>query len=91
MSDVTGREQRVPAQTIGASFGDALMAAIGTGLVSPETTWATDFDIVTPNPRHKARYDILYDLYLDLYPATTPVVHELASLQITDANPSPTP
>ena len=28
VSDVTGREQQVPEQTIGASYGDALMAAI---------------------------------------------------------------
>ena len=86
VSDVTGREQWIPAQTIGASYGDALMAAIGTGLVPPDTNWATDFDLVKPDPRRKGRYDALYDLYCDLYPATTPVVHELARLQIADAN-----
>ncbi len=86
VSDVTGREQLVPAQTIGASYGDALMAAIGTGLVPPETNWATDYEVVTPDPRHKARYDVLYDLYRDLYPATAPVIHELAAMQIADAD-----
>ena len=38
VSDVTGREQQVPDQTIGASYGDALLAAIGTGLVPPAPT-----------------------------------------------------
>lgn len=37
VSDVCGREQDLPAQTIGASYGDALLAAIGTGTVPPET------------------------------------------------------
>jgi xylulokinase len=86
VSDVTGREQLVPAQTIGASYGDALMAAIGTGLVAPETNWATDYEVVTPDPRQKARYDVLYDLYRHLYPATAPVIHELAAMQIADAD-----
>ena len=40
VSDVTGREQQIPQQTIGASYGDALLAAIGTGLVPPDTDWA---------------------------------------------------
>ncbi|MFP5346881.1 MAG: FGGY-family carbohydrate kinase, partial [Actinomycetes bacterium] len=39
VSDVCGCEQLVPAQTIGASYGDALLAAIGTGLVPPSTDW----------------------------------------------------
>ncbi len=86
VSDVTGREQLVPAQTIGASYGDALMAAIGTGHVPPDTNWATDFEVVSPDPGRRARYDQLYDLYRDLYPATTPVVHELAAMQIADAD-----
>lgn len=40
VSDITGRAQLVPEQAIGASYGDALMAAIGVNLVAPETDWA---------------------------------------------------
>lgn len=50
VSDVTGREQQIPAQTIGASYGDALLAAIGAGLVPPDTDWARPGRIVTPDP-----------------------------------------
>jgi xylulokinase len=37
VSDVTGLSQLLPAVTIGASYGDALLAGLGTGLLpSPE-------------------------------------------------------
>ena len=81
VSDVTGREQSVPEQTIGASYGDALMAAIGNELVPPETDWALTGRTVTPNPATRELYDRLYRGYCDLYPATKTCVHQLAQLQ----------
>ncbi len=36
VSDVTGREQEIPGVTIGASYGDALLAAIAAGLAAPD-------------------------------------------------------
>jgi len=81
VSDVTGREQSVPEQTIGASYGDALMAAIGTELVPPETDWALTGHTVTPDPAIRELYDGLYRGYCDLYPATKMCVHQLAQLQ----------
>jgi xylulokinase len=81
VSDVTAREQSVPEQTIGASYGDALMAAIGTEQVPPETDWARTGRIVTPNPATRELYDGLYRGYCDLYPATKACVHQLAQLQ----------
>jgi xylulokinase len=81
VSDVTGRSQEVPAQTIGASYGDALMAAIGVGLVAPETNWAAAGQTILPNPAVREIYDRLFRNYCDLYPATKSVVHELAQLQ----------
>lgn len=84
VSDVTGREQRLPAQTIGASYGDALMAAIGIGIVPPETDWTELSSIVTPNRLCADRYDSMYRLYRELYPATRAVVHQLAAIQAGD-------
>lgn len=81
VSDITGREQEVPAQTIGASYGDALMAAIGVGLVPPETNWAAPGQTITPNPATRELYDGLYHSYCDLYPATKAYMHQLAQLQ----------
>lgn len=81
VSDVTGREQEVPHETIGASYGDALLAAIGVGLVPPETDWARAGRTVTPNPAHRELYDGLFGHYVALYAATRTAVHHLAALQ----------
>ncbi len=81
VSDVTGREQTVPAQTIGASYGDALMAAIGAGLVPPDTDWTRAGRTVRPDPSTSDTYDRLYRSYCDLYPATRAIVHDLSTMQ----------
>jgi xylulokinase len=80
VSDVSGVEQDLPAETIGASYGDALLAAIGAGLVPPETDWARTAQVVSPDACDGAVYDELFDLYCRIYPATAPIVHRLASL-----------
>ena len=81
VSDITGRDQDIPAQTIGASYGDALLAGIGTGLVPPETDWAAAGRTVVPDPAARATYDQLFARYTELYPATRAIVHDLARLQ----------
>jgi xylulokinase len=80
VSDVTGVAQEVPEQTIGASFGDALLAAIGAGLVPADTDWTRIARVVTPDAGASATYDELFDLYGRLYPATAEIVHALARL-----------
>jgi xylulokinase len=81
VSDVTGRPQVLPAETIGASYGDALLSAIGTGLVEPGTDWARIQDTVLPDEAKSELYEELYAAYRSLYPATRGVVHRLAHLQ----------
>ncbi len=79
LSDVTGRAQLVPEQAIGASYGDALLAAIGVGLVPPDTDWARIAREIQPDPANVARYDELYATWRELYPSTREVVHRLAA------------
>jgi xylulokinase len=81
VSDVTGREQLLPGQTIGASYGDALLAAIGNGLVPPDTDWTSVADTVIPDPTAGEVYGELYETYTSLYAATLEQVHHLARLQ----------
>jgi xylulokinase len=81
VSDVTGLPQQLPWRTIGASYGDALLAAVGAGLVPPETDWTELADVVEPDAGSRALYDELYDLYRELYPATARISHRLAALQ----------
>jgi xylulokinase len=85
VSDVTGRPQLLPTETIGASYGDALLAAIGVGLVEPQTDWARIDRTVVPDPANADLYDRLYGTYRDLYPATKQHVHLLARLQEASA------
>jgi xylulokinase len=81
VSDVTHREQFVPAQAIGASYGDALLAAIGTGLAPADADWSRVGARIEPDLAHRALYDELYAVYTDLYPATRGEVHRLAAVQ----------
>jgi xylulokinase len=80
LTDVTGRPQLVPEQAIGASYGDALLAAIGVGLVPPNTDWAKIASEVTPDAANRARYDDLYRTWCGLYPATRDLVHRLSAV-----------
>ncbi len=79
LTDVTGRPQLVPEQAIGASYGDALLAAIGVGLVPPDTDWAKIASEITPDSASQDRYEQLYRTWCELYPATVDVVHEFAT------------
>jgi xylulokinase len=81
VSDVTGLEQDVPEETIGASYGDALLAAIAVGLTAPETDWTRRSDAVRARTEHRELYDELFRLYVELYAATADISHRLAALQ----------
>ena len=77
VSDITGRPQLVPEQGIGASYGDALMAAIGVELVAPETDWAKIDHEITPEPRQPRA----------LRRAVRPVARAVSGHQVTGARP----
>jgi xylulokinase len=81
VSDVTGRPQDLPEQTIGAAYGDALLAARSIGLARPDTDWSTISDTVEPDEENRELYDELYRVYRDLYPATRDHAHALTRLQ----------
>ena len=73
--------QDLPEQTIGASYGDALLAARSFGLAKPHTDRSSISETVEPDERNRAIYDELYRIYRDLYPATREASHALADLQ----------
>jgi xylulokinase len=89
VSDVTGREQELPAETIGAAHGDALLAGIAVGLVERGTPWNPVATVVRPDPATSARYDSLYEIYRSLYPATLDQAHALAAIQRSEAAVTP--
>jgi xylulokinase len=77
VSDITGREQEIREQSIGAGYGAAWLAA---QLVEPVSIddWNPVRETVGPRP---GPYEELYDLYRDLYPRTADTVHALAGRQ----------
>jgi xylulokinase len=83
VSDVTGEPQELPVETIGAAYGDALLAAIGVGLAPAQTDWTRVARRVTPRTALCERYDVLYSLYRELYPATLGISHQLVRLAAT--------
>lgn len=81
VADVTRVPQEIPRETIGAAYGDALLAAEGAGLVARGTTWAVPQRTLVPNEENGGLYDQLYGAYRDLYVATVPLAHSLAAFQ----------
>ena len=81
VSDVLGMPQELPAVTVGASYGDALLAAIGVGAVGPDTDWTRAADVVTPDPEATAAHERFHELYRSLYPATREHMHAMARAQ----------
>lgn len=85
VSDITGYPQEIPEQTIGASYGDALLAARGVELVGPDVRWDKPAETLQPDPALRDRYAELYRVYRALYPAALESLHALARLQESTA------
>ncbi|HEX8919160.1 MAG TPA: sugar kinase, partial [Chloroflexota bacterium] len=84
ISDVSGVPQQVPAQTIGASYGDAFLAGYATGVIPSldilDTQWVRLERTIEPDHRVRDLYAELYALYLRLYEDTRAEQHALANL-----------
>ena len=80
VSDVLRRPQDLPRHTVGAAYGDAFLAALGTrsAKLADINEWNPVAATITPDPASSDAYDRLYQLYLDLYPATLSTAHTLA-------------
>ncbi|WP_193103672.1 FGGY-family carbohydrate kinase [Brachybacterium sp. FME24] len=80
VSDVTGLAQQIPRRTVGASYGTSMLAAqVSHGL---DTTGWNEIDhVCEPDPAAGERYEELYRMYRELYPATRDINHALAAMQ----------
>lgn len=79
ISDVTGREQTVRKDTIGAAYGDAFMVARAQDAVSTLDQWNPV--VRTISPRKVPVYEDLYSSYRELYEKTAETQHQMAELQ----------
>lgn len=84
VTDVTGEPQVVPERTVGASYGDAMLAGLATGLVPDVDTllrdWVKVAEVLEPDPEAAARYDEYYRVYRSLYENAKDDLHALARL-----------
>ncbi len=83
VSDISGVPQQVAPLTIGASYGDALLAGIAVGLVKgPEAIheWQKGGRVVEPDPTKAEIYAPLSAIYTKLYDATKELMHDLHDL-----------
>ena len=78
MADVSGHAQDIPAQTVGASYGDVLLAAVAAGFVPPDTDWTKIVATIRPRPELAGLYDRRYAVYRDFCTATRPLISRLA-------------
>ncbi|GAA3581860.1 FGGY-family carbohydrate kinase [Amycolatopsis ultiminotia] len=78
VSDVTREDQHVPTETIGAAFGDALLAAVAVGQDPDVEAWNPVAEVIRPDPARADTYDEFYTRYRALYPATAEIAHFLA-------------
>ncbi len=81
VSDVAGLLQEVPRVTVGASFGDAFLAAVGVGAARVEDEWNPPARVIEPDETTAPTYDELYRVFRALYPAAREQMHELARVQ----------
>lgn len=85
VSDVTGVSQYIPEKTIGASYGNAFLAGLSTGVIANidilKQDWVKIKQKIHPNPDNKFIYDKQYSLFKELYEGTKSVVHQLTDLQ----------
>ncbi len=83
VSDVLQEPQQVPRYTLGASYGDALLAGLAVDLTDGEG-WNPIATSIEPDQDAASDYERLYQLYRELYPATRDAAHALAAIQQAD-------
>ncbi len=79
VSDVTGRAQELTERTIGASFGDAMLAAIATGTatLADVRAWNPPVGAARPDEALRPLYDRQFAIYRALYDRTKDLMAEL--------------
>jgi xylulokinase len=81
IADVCDLTLHIPEQQIGASYGDAFLAATGVGLfkdLSEIKQWVRIKTTVEPNPEMHEQYEFSYQLFRELYESNKPLMHRLA-------------
>ncbi len=81
IADVTGYPVWTIREDVEAALGAARMAALGVGMIALDDRdgWITLVERALPDRDRKARYDTVFGIYADLYPALRDTMHALAA------------
>ena len=79
-SDISGLPQTVCAKTMGASYGDAFLAALGVGDVKRKDilAWNPEARRIVPERKNRAVYERQYRAFKGLYAGTKGLMRELS-------------
>jgi xylulokinase len=79
-SDATGVTQILRKQTVGASYGDAFLAAVAVGdaAIGDIDRWNPIDAEIVPDPATEAAYATPFEVFKDLYTNTKTLMHRLA-------------
>lgn len=79
-SDISGLAQSVCRKTVGASYGDAFLAALAVGDVRKKDilAWNPEARRIAPNRANRAVYERQYRVFKDLYRQTKDLMKELS-------------
>ena len=84
VSDISGVAQFLPERTIGASYGNAFLAGVATGIIPDRsaitTEWVKVRRVIEPDPEAAAIYEPYYAVYQSLYEHAKEDLHALARL-----------
>ncbi len=84
VTDIVGAEQLIPAEQIGASYGDAMLAAVGVGFfhttADAARAWVRTGQTIEPDLARHALYEPYYAVYRRLYTETAESMHLLSRL-----------
>jgi xylulokinase len=83
VSDIADIEQYIPEQQIGASYGDAFLAGIGSGRFSntaEAARWVKIKQVIKPDPEAHKKYGDYYQIYRELYTCNRHLMQRLSKL-----------
>ena len=84
VADITGREIQVAAVSVGAAYGDALMAALGVGRFRSFSDLGQAVSVArayVPDMEKHRQYEMYYQMYCQLYLQNRELMHQLSQLQ----------
>ena len=84
VADIAGVELAIPEIQMGASYGDAFLAAVGIGAYRSAAEigqWVRYREPVVPRREYHDRYRAGFKRYRELYEATKPIMRELSESQ----------